>query len=91
MRDRYISLNSVRHTVRQCAVLARNKMAYRLTAQSMINPTTASNNGVVRAIQLAQQWAKEGYWGSVYNQVIGECIDEYPPKGHHKDKAASKQ
>jgi len=54
-------------------------------------PHEAENQGRVRAIQLAQQWAKEGYWGSVYNQVTGECIDEYPPKGHHKDKAASKQ
>lgn len=49
MRDRYISLNSVRRAVRQCVAMARNKMAYRLTAQSMVYPTTASNNGVVRA------------------------------------------
>ncbi len=48
MRDRYISLNSVRRAITQCAVMVRNKMAYRLTAQSMVYPTTASNNGVVR-------------------------------------------
>lgn len=49
MRDRYISLNSVRLAISQCTVLIRNKMAYRLTAQSMIYPTTELNNGVVRA------------------------------------------
>jgi len=40
----------------------------------------AENQGRVRAIQLAQQWAKKGYWGSVYNQVTGECVNEYKPK-----------
>ncbi len=44
-----------------------------------VPPHEAENQGRVCAIQLAQQWAKEGYWGSVYNQVTGECTDEYIP------------
>ena len=32
-----------------------------------------------RANELAQQWEVIGYWGSVYNQFTGECVDEYSP------------
>jgi len=39
------------------------------------------NNSRVRAIQCAQQWAKNGYWACVYNQLTGECIAEYEPEG----------
>lgn len=45
-------------------------------------PHEAENQVRERAIQLAQKWAKEGYWGSVYNQVTGECVDEFKPKGY---------
>jgi len=39
------------------------------------------NQSRVRAMQFAQQWAKEGYWASVYNQLTGECVIDYAPKG----------
>lgn len=32
-----------------------------------------------RAIQAAKKWAAAGYWGSVYNQRTGECVEEYLP------------
>lgn len=40
-----------------------------------------SNQSRVRAIQFAQEWAKEGYWASVYSQATGECIIDYAPEG----------
>lgn len=39
-----------------------------------------TNQSRLRAIQFAQQWAKEGYWASVYNQLTGECVVDYSPK-----------
>ena len=39
------------------------------------------NQSRVRAMQFAQQWAKEGYWATVYNQLTGECVIDYAPKG----------
>lgn len=35
----------------------------------------------IHAMQFAQEWAKQGYWGSVYNQRTGECVIDYAPKG----------
>lgn len=39
------------------------------------------NQSRVRAIQYAEEWAKEGYWTSVYNQRTGECVFDREPKG----------
>ena len=36
------------------------------------------------AIQFALQWAREGYWTSVYNQRTAECIVDYSPKGESR-------
>ena len=41
----------------------------------------------IRAMQFAQKWARQGYWGSVYNQRTGECVIDYAPKG--LDRSAS--
>lgn len=38
------------------------------------------NQSRVRAIQYAEQWAKDGYWTSVYNQRSGECVFDSAPK-----------
>lgn len=37
-----------------------------------------------KAIQFALQWAREGYWTSVYNQRTAECIVDYSPKGESR-------
>lgn len=39
------------------------------------------NQSRTHAVQLAQKWARDGYWGSVYNQRTGECFIDYAPKG----------
>jgi hypothetical protein len=39
------------------------------------------NQTRLRAIQFAQQWASDGYWASVYNQLNGECVIDYAPNG----------
>jgi len=44
-------------------------------------PHEAENQGHLRALQLAKEWASNGYWGSVYNQITGECVVEYEPGG----------
>jgi hypothetical protein len=33
------------------------------------------------AHRFALQWAREGYWASVYSQRTAECIVDYAPKG----------
>ncbi|MDP1573145.1 MAG: hypothetical protein Q8M09_14870 [Pseudomonadota bacterium] len=38
-----------------------------------------TNQSRSRAIQLAQEWASNGYWGSVYNQRTGECVIDSGP------------
>lgn len=38
------------------------------------------NQSRLRAMQFAQKWARQGYWGSVYNQRTGECVIDYSPK-----------
>ena len=35
----------------------------------------------IQADRLAQKWANDGYWTSVYNQKTAECVIDYPPKG----------
>ena len=37
-----------------------------------------------KAIQFALQWARDGYWTSVYNQRTAECIVDYSPKGEDR-------
>ncbi len=34
----------------------------------------------IRALQFAQAWSRQGYWGSVYNQKTGECVIDYSPR-----------
>jgi hypothetical protein len=37
-----------------------------------------------KALRFALQWAREGYWTSVYNQRTAECIVDYSPKGESR-------
>jgi hypothetical protein len=37
-----------------------------------------------KAVQFALQWARNGYWTSVYNQRTAECIVDYSPKGEDR-------
>lgn len=44
-----------------------------------------NNQSRIRALQYAEQWAKDGYWASVYNQRSGECVFDSAPKGARAD------
>jgi len=34
-----------------------------------------------RATGIAQKWAEDGYWASIYDQKTAECIVDFAPKG----------
>lgn len=42
------------------------------------------NQSRPRAIKIARQYGECGYWGSVYNQLTGECVWEAVPHAHRR-------